>query len=60
MAELLKGKCDFVLEENVSNRTGNKYKCIKLIFGDYQLRSFVLVNDDQFYIIERKTKKTAV
>lgn len=59
MAELLKGKCDYVIEENISKNTGNPYKCLKVKFGDYQLRSFVLLNDDQFYIIERKSKKSA-
>ena len=51
------GKVEFKLVENVSKKTGNPYKCIKLKFGDYDFPTPLFVNDDQMYILNEKFKR---
>ena len=57
MAEILKqGTCEFKIVKDVSKKSGSEYKCIKLVFGDYELSTPLFVNDDQIYLISEKSK----
>lgn len=59
MAEILgKGVCEFKIVEDVSKKSGNKYKAIKLIFKDWELSTPLFINDDQLFLIkDRLTNK---
>lgn len=58
--ELASGNVKFRIEENVSNKTGKPYKCIKLSFGSYELRTPVFITDDQFQLIKLNLEKKSV
>jgi len=55
--ELASGKVDYRIEENESKKTGKTYKCIKLKFKDYELRTPVFITDDQYILIMMNEKK---
>lgn len=57
MNVLASGKCDFTIVEDVSKKSGNPYKCIRLKFNDYELNTPLFVNNDQIYIITEKLKE---
>lgn len=55
--ELASGKVDYKIEQNESKKTGKPYKCIKLQFGNYELRTPVFITDDQFQLIMLNIQK---
>lgn len=57
MDNLVKGTCQFEINEAVSNKTGNKYKRLEIVIGGYRLNSFILINDDQLELIKLKKDK---
>ena len=57
MTELGKGICNFKVIEDVSKKSGNKYKAIKLIFKDWELSTPLFINDDQYFLIQDRLKK---
>ena len=52
MDKLGSGTCKFEVIEDVSKKTGNKYKCIKLTFNDYELSTPLFINNDQLQLIK--------
>lgn len=54
MTEIGKGTCEFKVIEDVSKKSGNKYKAIKLVFADYELSTPLFINDDQLQLIKIK------
>lgn len=50
---LVHGACEFEIFEDVG-KTGKPYKAMKLKLKDYELRQFVFINEDQWYIIQSK------
>lgn len=48
------GTCQFKVITDVSKKSGNSYKAIKLVFGDYELSTPLFVNDDQLALIKLK------
>lgn len=55
MADILvRGTCEYKIIEDVSKKSGNKYKAIKLVFKDYELSTPLFINDDQMYLIKTK------
>lgn len=55
--EILKGTCEFVVTEEVSKKSGNKYNALKLKFKDYELSSWILLNKEQLYLINKLADK---
>lgn len=58
--ELASGKVDYKIEENVSKKTEKPYKCIKLVFGSYELRTPVFITEDQYQLIMINKDKKAL
>ena len=58
--ELASGKVDFKIIEETSKKTGKPYKCIKLVFGSYELRTPVFINEDQYLLIQSNLQKKAL
>lgn len=56
MEILKKGTCQFKIIKDVSKKSGNEYKALKLVFNDYELSTPVFINNDQLYLIDEKTK----
>lgn len=53
-----KGTCQFKIVKDVSKKSGNEYKAIKLVFNDYELSTPLFINDDQLFLIkDRLTHK---
>lgn len=57
MTELYKGKCDFVVFDDVSKKTGNHYQALKVKIGEYEISSWILLNAEKMYCIENEIKK---
>lgn len=57
MTELYKGKCDFVVFEDTSKKSGNKYQALKVKIGNYEVSSWILLNAEKMYCIENEIKK---
>lgn len=57
MEILGKGMCEFKIIEDVSRKSGNKYKAIKLVFRDYELSRPLFINDDQMFLIKDRLSK---
>ena len=57
MNVLEQGLCKFKVIEDVSKKSGNKYKAIKLIFKDWELSSPLFINDDQYFLIQDRIMK---
>lgn len=55
--EIFKGTCEFVVTEEVSKKSGNKYNALKLKFKDYELSSWILLNKEQLYLINKLADK---
>ena len=43
--------------EEVSKKTGNPYKALRITIGNYKLRKLILLDDDQIYIINQELNK---
>ena len=57
MQVLGQGLCNFKVIEDVSKKSGNTYKAIKLIFKDWELSTPLFINDDQYFLIQDRLKK---
>lgn len=58
MTELVKGNCQFVIIQDVSKKSGNNYKRLKLIFPDGYEKDFItVVNDEMYYCIRKASEK---
>lgn len=55
MTTIGQGTCQFKVIEDVSKKSGNKYKAIKLVFGDWELSTPLFITDDQLYLIKIKS-----
>lgn len=51
------GTCKFKIIKDVSKKSGNEYKAIKLVFGDYELSTPLFLNDDQLFVINDRLEK---
>lgn len=56
MTELANGVCKFKIIQDISKKTGNPYKYIKVTIGDYDVRNWILLNDDQYELIKIKSQ----
>lgn len=57
MQELLKGTCEFKVISDVSKKTGNDYKAIKVKVNDYEVSRPLFVNDEIMYCIKTALDK---
>ena len=46
------GTCQFKVVKDISKKSGNEYKCLKLIFRDYELSTPVFITEDQLFLIK--------
>ena len=53
------GTCQFKIVEDVSKKSGNKYKAIKLVFKDYELSTPLFINDDQMFLIKDRLSRNS-
>lgn len=58
MEVLASGKVDYEIVSDVSKK-GNPYKCIKIKFGTYEIRTPLFINEDQFLLIKMQLEKKA-
>lgn len=57
MEIIRQGTCKFKIIQDVSKKSGNSYKAIKLVFGDYELSTPLFLNDDQLFVIKDRLEK---
>lgn len=57
MTELYKGKCEFVVFNDVGKKSGKPYTALKVKIGEYEVSSWILLNNEQIYCIDQEVKK---
>lgn len=53
MKTIYKGRCEFELFEEVSKKSGQPYRAIKIKIGDYEPSGYLFVNNEKMYCIEK-------
>lgn len=57
MQVIKQGTCQFAIIEDVSKKTNNSYRALKVKIGDYELSNMIFLNRDQMFIIEKEFEK---
>ena len=52
----IKGNCQYVVEEAISNKTGNSYKRLKVILNGEEFYKFILLDNRDIKYIEMLLK----
>lgn len=53
MQVIKEGTCQFKIVEDVSKKTGNNYKALKVVIGDYEISRPLFINDEILYCINK-------